>query len=415
MIGTAQTAVRSWLARLAGIVVLTAVLAALAVPVIPAGRVCPDFLCFFSAATLVSAGESPYDASRETAVQHRLVPWDRKVDGLGIYDFMPFYYPPWVAIACIPLLPLGYPLAKITWLVLGVETLVLAAVLVRRSVPELPAKVPIALTLGFLPSLIAVGLGQLSPLVLLFIACAWNLLHARRDFAAGCALALAGTKPQVTGLVLIALLIWSLRQRRTGVVAGCLTAAVALCVVSTLIVPEWPLAMVRATRITPPPSEYIKGLGTTWLLVLKALGARRSALYGAYLALALPMLVGLARVSVSRFSRVDDVLGLGLIASFFVAPYSRDYDFPLLIVPAVILVASRLRERLGAMLVVLFLLLPLLQALWISSLEPGKNAAMTRLEFIGFWLPALLVLLWWRSGATGAARKDDALLGSSHL
>ena len=385
------------LAKLAAFALATVLLVALASRMIPSEKVCPDFLQFWTAATLLSSRHNPYDAASQAAIQRELVGWDRSVDGLGLYDFLPYYYPPWIGLACVPLLPLGYSLAKITWLVINAELLILAAFILKGRLPSLPRMVPILVVLVFHQSFVAVAMGQLSPLMLFLIALFWKLCDDHRDVAAGCVLALTTIKPQLTGLMILAVLLWSARQGRWGTLRGFAATLIALCLASTIISPNWPIAMAKATRVTPIPTTYYTGLGTTWVTMIKVLGARGLLAYGSYLIVAIPVLLALLRLSITRTSSLEDVLGLSLIVGFFVAPYSRPYDFPVLLIPALVLLTSRLREWAGAMLLVILIVLPYLHALWMSRMEYGQDTTKLHPEFTYFWVPVLIATAWWYS------------------
>jgi hypothetical protein len=258
---------RRWIAKLTALILTTILLVSFASALIPSHKVCPDFIQFWTAATLLSSGQDPYDAALQAGVQRGLG-WKRANEGLGLYDFLPYYYPPWLGLACVPLLPLGYPLAKITWLVLNEELLLLAAFLLKDIVKGIPLTVPLVVVLIFFYSLLATILGQVSPLILFLIAVAWRLLDGCRDVAAGCVLSLATIKPQLTGILLLGLLCWSARQRRWGVIWGFAGTLASLCLLCALVTPSWPIAIVRAIQVTPLPTVYFHSIGSTWFSVL---------------------------------------------------------------------------------------------------------------------------------------------------
>src|SRR5947209_1356400 len=104
----------TWAERLRpwGFLTLLAVLlTALGATWLPARTVSVDFICYYSSAKLLASGQSPYDLGAEIETQQALG-WDRKTDGFGQYDCLPYFYPPWFALACTALLPLGYPAGK---------------------------------------------------------------------------------------------------------------------------------------------------------------------------------------------------------------------------------------------------------------------------------------------------------------
>src|SRR5262249_44100290 len=110
---------------------------------VPSEKLCPDFLQFWTAGQLVASGQSPYDAEAQARVQRQLG-WDKDRQGLGIYEFLPFYYPPWLAVACTALVPLGYPTAKVAWFVLNVELLLLAGFHLGRLLAGVPRWIALA-------------------------------------------------------------------------------------------------------------------------------------------------------------------------------------------------------------------------------------------------------------------------------
>src|SRR5437870_7397631 len=98
----------------AALTALALLLVGLARQVMPWDKLCPDVICYWTAAELLVSRQSPYDVAAQTETQHRYG-WDKAIDGFGHYDFLPYYYPPWLAFLWVPLLPLGYGAAKVGW------------------------------------------------------------------------------------------------------------------------------------------------------------------------------------------------------------------------------------------------------------------------------------------------------------
>ncbi|MFN2375465.1 MAG: glycosyltransferase family 87 protein [Candidatus Binatia bacterium] len=413
MLPSPATSLPRLLARLAAFAAVTVLLVALASRGIAPERVCPDFIQFWTAASLLAEGRDPYDPALQALVQQGLG-WDKARDGFGIYEFLPYYYPPWLALAVVPLLPLGYCLAKFAWLVLGAEMLLAAGWLLKDTVRGIPG--PLALTVvalfGF--SIRSVAMGQVAPLVLLLIASAWWLLEKRRDFAAGCVLALLTIKPQLTLLLILAILGWMARQRRWGVWRGAAAATVLLVVASTAAFPGWLPSMLEATRVTPMPTAYYPGLGTTWYVTLGALGLSGPLLIVAYMSVAVPLIVALVRAVAREQRCLEDIIGLALIAPFFVVPYARPYDYPVLLVPALTLMGSRLAGLPRAMLAGTLLLLPSLHILRLAADYATPVVGVRRPEFTYFWIPLLIGLLWLYCPADGSREEGSAALRNDH-
>lgn len=364
-----------------------------ALGVIPAEKICPDFICFWTAGELLAEQQSPYDATLETQKQLALG-WDKETDGIGLYEFLPYFYPPWFGLLIVPLLPLGYATAKIAWLVINAELLLASGYLLRRCVPSLPRLVPVILVGAFSLSVFAVLMGQTAPLILFLIVATWRLLLAERDWTAGAVLAWLTIKPQVTVILLPALFLWAIRRKRWGLLGGFGTTLLALGLASALVVPMWPLEMLRATGRNPLPTDYFPWFGTTWLLVLKTLGLRSWLLWAGYLAVAGPLVGLVLKRAWSPSGRLKDVISLAALAAFFVAPYAQPYDFPVLLLTVLALADDWKSELAKTALVVAMIIVPYLHifyakrvTLWWLPPKPTHQVTI-------FWVPLLVLGLW---------------------
>jgi hypothetical protein len=384
---------RTW-PWLIGVTLLTAIIVPAGRAGMPWGRMFPDYITYWTAGSLVAEGHSPYDVERQARIQEALG-WDRSNQGRGALDFLPYYYPPWFALACTLLVPLGYEAGKLAWFCLNVELLFLSGFLLRDALPGVPRSIPVLSVPLFLFSVLALLVGQTPILILFLAAAAWRLLDAGRDLAAGAALAFLTTKPQLALVVVPALGIWAARQGRWDVVKGLAATLAALCLLCTLVLPSWLPEMLGATRRTLPPTEYFPWLGNTWFLILRTLGARGLGLWATYLMVAIPALVLVLRSALATDRPHHDVMALGLLATFLVVPYGRDYDFPVLLIPALVLIGERLSEKAGALLLVGLIVVPYLQFILLVRysrlIVPSVDFY---LECTYFWVPALLAMLW---------------------
>lgn len=384
---------RSLAARVLAFACATALLVALAWQAVPAGKACPDFIQFWTAATLLAERSDPYDAEAQATVQGGLG-WDQEKDGYGLYAFLPYYYPPWLGLAVVPMLPLGFGLARVTWLVLGGQMLLASGWLLKDRVSALapPLVLVVVATFGF--SIKAVAMGQVAPLVLLLTALAWKLLAERRDGQAGLVLALLTIKPQLTVLLMLVLLGWSARQGRWAVWKGFAAGVAGLVAVSTAAFPWWLPSMLAATSVTPMPTAYYPGTGATWYVALGALGLDGVLLHAAYLSLALPLLLALLRATVQGHRSLDDLVGLSLIVPFFVVPYARAYDFPILLIPALTLMGRYLSPLSRAMMAFALIVLPTFHIVRIAAATVPPVVGVTRPEFTTIWIPFLIGAVW---------------------
>jgi hypothetical protein len=378
--------------------VLAVFLTALACYALPEKIISVDFVCYFSAAKLLASGQSPYDLASQTAAQRELG-WDRATNGFGVYDCLPYFYPPWFALACVPLLPLGYAAAKVVFFFLNIELALLTGYLLRDMIRGVPRWLPVVLVSLLSFTVVAALLGQTALLILFLVVLAWKLLDGGRDRAAGVVLALLTIKPQLTAVLLLGVLLWAVRQRRRGAVGAFLVTTALLAGGCMALVPSWPVEMLNAPRQTPPPTEHFPWIGNTWFLLLRAVGAEGWSLWLAYLALAVPFLVAVVRAALDRARPIADVLGAGVLAAFFVAPYARHYDFPVLVVPCLLLAARGARLT-GTALGLALILLPYVQFAVLAQLKAAYHPdGLFLCECTFFWVPLLLVAAWVMRGS----------------
>ena len=379
---------------LVGITLLTVACVQGLLMVAPWEKIEPDFICYWAAGKIVAAGQSPYDESLQTQIQHERG-WNKATDGLGHYDFLPYYYPPWFAAGCALLVPLGFDGAKAAWFALNLEILLLAGYLLRDAVPGVPRSVPPVAVPLFGLSVVALFVGQTSILMLFLAARAWKWMSRGNDRLAGAALAGLTTKPQLAAVLVVMLLLWCSRQRRWGVVAGFAVTLAALSLLGAWIVWDWPIEMLRAAGRTPPPTHYFPWIGTTWLLALKTAGLHSWGLWGLYLAVALPFSAFLLRAALDRSRPLEEILSLGMIAPFIVAPYGRHYDFPVLLIPAFVLIGRRLSEKAGTALLLALLVLPYVNLGIIVEFRQ-RYPITVRLfpEWTFLWIPLMVSATW---------------------
>jgi hypothetical protein len=295
---------------------------------------------------------------------------------------------------CAALVPLGYHGARIAWFVIGADLILLSGYLMRNLIPGVPRTIPLFGVPVFVYSIVAVVLGQTSPLIFFLLIVAWRLLDANHDGAAGSVLAWLTIKPQLTALVVLAVLLWAARRRRWSVAVGFAAMLAALGLASSLLIPGWLPQMLTAPRVTPNPAELFPTIGTTWFLLLRSAGLRSWAFWGLYLLIAVPIVLAAVMAGVNRGRPLHDVLALGILAACVVAPYGRHYDFPLLLVPLFVLLGTRLSDVAGATSLVAILLVPYLQYIVMVRLGLVGQIGRPSPEFLFAWIPLLLTWLW---------------------
>ena len=156
------------------------------------GRVGGDLPSFYAGARIVAAGNAAnlYDAAAQEEAETDLL--------LGARGRLPFPYPPYVALAYVPLTWLPFKVAFAVHAVAMAVCLVAALLLLRRVIPGSATPIPVlAAAFAFYPMFRALLGGQNTPLSFLLGAGAAVALTEGRSFAAGLWIGLWLYKPQL--------------------------------------------------------------------------------------------------------------------------------------------------------------------------------------------------------------------------
>ena len=206
-----------------------------------------DFVEYWAAGQLLVAGENPYDPVRVHELELQAGRTDEPIL---------MWNPPWALPLVLPLGTLPARPAHILWMALNLLALVASAQLLWRNYGGDAARPWIAalLTVTFAPALIALVVGQISPLVLLGAAAFLPLVRNRRDFAAGAVTTLLAVKPHMAYLFWAALVVWAVGAGRWrllvgGTVAGVVLTGIAMAFRPTVVADYW-----HTLRETP--SQY---------------------------------------------------------------------------------------------------------------------------------------------------------------
>jgi len=214
-------------------------------------------------------GASPYSDAVTLAIQQQRY-------GRVAYpheDQLAFAYPLYIMALIGPLALFPLPVAQAIWLGLLLSSLLIFVFVAPRAVGWHPRTWLLALTavfaLGLYPNVWAIILGQVSIVVATLVALAWWGLRAHRWGWAGICLALATIKPQMTFLIVPALLIWAIHQGHWRLVIAFAASLGVLIVLPLPWLPDWPVEWLAATgryagyTIFDPPLVVL--IGSAWL------------------------------------------------------------------------------------------------------------------------------------------------------
>ncbi len=179
-----------------------------------------DFVEYWVAGRLNVHGENPYDVDRVQELEREV---GREAEAILMWN------PPWTLPLVMPLGLLECRAAHFLWLAVLLAVVVWSADALWKLYGGASEHGPLVCILAFtfVPTLVALKVGQISPLVLLGAVLFVVLWKRNYHGLAGAALLLLAIKPHLSYLFWIALLVWCVTQRRWRVLAGGLSAGVA--------------------------------------------------------------------------------------------------------------------------------------------------------------------------------------------
>jgi hypothetical protein len=212
-------------------------------------------------------GIDPYSESTSQAIQQGIYGRLAEPDE----DQLLFVYPFYTVFLLLPMvwLPLSYSWIQAIWLVTLqfalLASMLLCLRLIRWQMPAWLLGATLLWTVLFYNSARTIILGQFTALVLLWLTGALLALRRERDLLAGLLLALTTVKPQVTLLLIPAMMLWAFGNRRWRFMIGFLSTILLLFGASFLLLPSWISSFVDQVRfypqytVTPPPLWVITG------------------------------------------------------------------------------------------------------------------------------------------------------------
>jgi hypothetical protein len=313
-------------------------------------------------------GHNPYSDEVTRLIQQRMYGRPAYADE----DQLAFAYPLSALVLLGPLALLPLPVAQAIWyLVLG-GAMVAFIVIAPWAVGWRPSPWLLALTaffsLGLYPNVWALILGQISIVVAGLLALAWWGLRIEHWALAGVCLALATIKPQMTFLIVPAVLIGAIARWHWRLVSSFAVTLGAILLLPMLWMPDWPLEWAKQAgsymgyTIFEPPAVMLTGSAVAGWVIAGALVA--------WLVIcASPLLLPGGHRRATPYSR----------------PLVSDWALSMLVVISA-LVAPRTSQANQ-----LVLLLPLF---FVLTRLPGQTlvAAVEIILLVGLWLMAALLL-----------------------
>jgi hypothetical protein len=237
------------------------------------GRVGGDYPCFYAAGRIIAQGEgrSLYDSERQHREQSALFPESEEA-------FIPFPYPPHVALAYVPLSLLPYRVSYIFNTLIMVGAVLLATWSIRPLSESVQKHQFLIFTVAlfYYPLFRGVTGGVTTPMTLLLIALCWRMAKEDRHLLAGMFLGLLLFKPQYA-LPLIGLFLLSGRWKTAGVsvLTGLILWSIGVWVEGWNWVREW---LSYSYWVTQVAAEIDKQNAISWIGFFEAIGGAESRL-----------------------------------------------------------------------------------------------------------------------------------------
>ncbi|MBS1804669.1 MAG: DUF2029 domain-containing protein [Acidobacteria bacterium] len=218
----------------------TAFMAAGALPV-------QDLAQYWSAAHLVK--QNPYSPE--------LVSQFQRAHGIQVDPPLVLKNPPWTIPSFLLLGIFSYRIAFAFWTLLSLIILLGCTHAIWRELNTGASRTPILLPLLFGPAVVQLMLGQWTILVLLGISVFLIAIERRQDWIAGASLVLVLGKPHVALLFLLAVVIWTIRQRRWRVLVFASIALFSMSLAIQLLNPHiWSQFLVRTSEVVHETEAY---------------------------------------------------------------------------------------------------------------------------------------------------------------
>lgn len=312
---------------------------------------------------LVTDGANPYNPTR-AQVDAALGAYsgDFKLFNSGV-NFH-FIYPMWVALVMTPFSAISLAFATAMWRAFSLVLLFWSCGSIMRSTnpvfrlakPAVWAALGLTFSLGliFKANVQNLVVGQFAAVELALLAAVWawllrsNNLDARKlawgDALAGIALAVLATKPQATGLALVLIAVWAISRKRFLIPVSTAISLAALLLLPLIFYPaslgDW--FSVAFLRGQASSQAYVSA--SVWGLSYNLLGGKGSPWVPLAIVLSLlgvAMLLPWWRKDLrDRTSSVPVSLPLTLGMNSIISPYMLAYEHLLLLLPALVVLAS---------------------------------------------------------------------------
>jgi hypothetical protein len=306
-----------------------------------------DFDEYWAAGRLNAAGSNPYDPDAMLREQ-RQAGWQQSRPVM-------MYNPPWTLALAMPLGWLDIQLAHGLWLIAQVLICLWCASRLWALYAGAPRhEVRIwCLALLWMPTVAAVRMGQISPLVLLGLVGFVCSLEKGRDTIAGLFFALSAVKPQLVAVIWVAWILWVVHQRRWKVVLGTATALAAAALIPILTNPAV-FGQYRHLMASAPPTLEFESPNIATLMRVVMTAALGTGTWPQFVptAIGIAIVAWLWRRRYQMWSWTEQLPWLVTLSCLTTSYGGWTFDLLILLVPVIATAAAVARTRNGTLLAV---------------------------------------------------------------
>lgn len=144
----------------------------------------------------------------------------------------------------LPFSLIPYTISRLIWITLLSIGILLIAIfglsITNWKLSPVEKVLAVLASLFWVPGFTITLMGQLSPIVILLLIISIYLLFSGQDTASGFILALTAGSLNISGLIIILILVYAMINRRWSVVSAFFSGVAFIVVVSLLLIPSWP-------------------------------------------------------------------------------------------------------------------------------------------------------------------------------
>jgi hypothetical protein len=247
--------------RIIAILILSLMLSVL-VPMLTPGKGQADFIAYWSASTLFSRGENPYNPIDMLKIQREIDARHTKNTDLVLNA----WNPPWLILLLVPLGLLPFDIAANIWIFINLLVVGFALLLTWEIAAIHNGKrgFQVVLVAGylFIQTIVMLSMGQVSSLVLLSVVLSVWLMKNSKDWLAGSALLFTTIKPHLSYFFLLVVFIWIIQNRRWKIVGGMVLTMSFTLTIFFILLPGWPGDYITLIHSMPYSLIYTSTVGS---------------------------------------------------------------------------------------------------------------------------------------------------------